>query len=139
MLYDDDNRGSIQFPDRARQLIDFSGLRYNKITPTDIDGFIEYHDEAIVFMEFKYGNAELPYGQKLALERLCDSTQKSGKETVVFECEHNVDDCSKDIKAADAIVRRYRYKGHWYPGKQATVKEKLDSFISYVNNPFRKN
>ena len=61
------------------------------------------------------------------------------KETVVFECEHNVDDCSKDIKAADAIVRRYRYKGHWYPGKQATVKEKLDSFISYVNNPFRKN
>ena len=70
MLYDDDNRGSIQFPDRARQLIDFSGLRYNKITPTDIDGFIEYHDEAIVFMEFKYGNAELPYGQKLALERL---------------------------------------------------------------------
>jgi len=41
MLYTDDNRGTIQNRERARQIIDFHGLRIRNITPTDIDGFIK--------------------------------------------------------------------------------------------------
>lgn len=65
-------RGKIENRNRARQIIDFSGLQYGKITPTDIDGLIEYHDKAILLLEFKYADAEMPRGQKVALERMCD-------------------------------------------------------------------
>lgn len=35
MNYTDDNRGAIQFRERRKQIIDFSGLRVGNITPTD--------------------------------------------------------------------------------------------------------
>ena len=51
MIYNEENRGTIQNRERARQIIDFHGLRLDgKITPTDSDGEIEYHDKAWVFM-----------------------------------------------------------------------------------------
>ena len=54
----------------AKQLKSFSGLRFGKITPTDIDGFLDFGNNVYVFIETKHGDAPLPYGQKLALERL---------------------------------------------------------------------
>jgi len=38
-------RGKIEHRDRARQIRDFSNLRYGNITPTDIDGLIEYQNK----------------------------------------------------------------------------------------------
>ena len=49
MEYQNNNRGVIQNRDRKKQIIDFSGLKYGKITPTDIDGLIEYKDKAMMF------------------------------------------------------------------------------------------
>ena len=36
-------RGATTYKERAKQGRDFTGLRYGNITPTDIDGLIEYH------------------------------------------------------------------------------------------------
>ena len=40
--------------------MDFTGLRWGKITPTDIDGFVEIRDKAYVFIEVKYSNTFAP-------------------------------------------------------------------------------
>lgn len=124
----------VKHRERAKQIIDFTGLQWDTITPTDIDGLIEYKNKAMVFMEFKYNDAQMPKGQELALQRLADDSQKVGKEATVLECIHFVGDCNDDVIATDAIVRRIYYKGKWYDDGKSTVKDKIDSFISYVSN-----
>lgn len=52
-------------------------------------------------------------------------------------CEHNVEDYRQDVKASDAIVREFYYAGEWYKDGKSTVKQKIDSFINFVNKqPF---
>ena len=134
MQYTDVNRGKIQNRDRARQIIDFSGLRYNNITPTDMDGAIEYHDKCFVFYEFKLREAEMPKGQKLAFERLADACQFAGKQSVVFLCKHNVDNPDADIDAASAKVAETYYCHQWHKEDGTkTVKERSDDFLRMVD------
>ena len=52
--------------DYMRQIKDFSGLRFGKISPTDIDGFLDFGNSLFIFVEMKHGDARIPYGQKLA-------------------------------------------------------------------------
>lgn len=79
MTYSDDNRGKIQYRERRKQLVDFSGIRIGNITPTDCDGLIEYHDKAYIIFEIKYRDAEVPHGQRLALQRSIDDFKRAGK------------------------------------------------------------
>ena len=44
-------RGVIRNRQFAQQLRDFSGLRFGKITPTDIDGFMDFGDRLFVVLE----------------------------------------------------------------------------------------
>jgi len=132
MIYDDKSRGKIQNRERARQIIDFSGIRYGRITPTDIDGYFEYHDKAFVFYEYKLVGGECPRGQKIALERLADAVTDSGKEAVIFLCRHAVEDTRKDISASNSIVESVYYRGKWKNGDGRTVKQYTDSFMNWV-------
>lgn len=134
MNYQDSNRGKIQNRERARQIVDFSGLRYGNITPTDIDGLIEYHDKAVLFMEFKYKDAQVPHGQLLAIARLVTNCHLAGKGAAAFICQHNVDDCEKDIDAANTTVRTiilpyYRIK----TSDGRTLKKATDAFINWID------
>jgi hypothetical protein len=99
-------RGKILYPDRKQQINDFSGLTYNKITPTDLDGVIEYHDKAYVFIEIKYLDAELPYGQKLMLERFVKDINKSGKSAIAIVAEHSIFNTKENIPVATCEVRQ---------------------------------
>lgn len=122
---------------RARQLIDFSGLKFGNIYPTDIDGLIEYKNKAIALFELKHGDTEMPEGQRLALRRMIDDSRAAGKQAVLFVCEHYVDDYREDVDASQAIVRKFYYNGEWYDGRGTTLKNKLASFINYVDRePF---
>lgn len=119
--------------DRARQIVDFSGMLFNyKITPTDIDGLIEYRNKCFVFFEIKYKNDEgvapLPFGQGLALKRIVDSLNKPA---VLLIASHCVFDYSVDIDAAKCIVERYYWMGEWYKprSKTLTLKTACDNFI----------
>lgn len=137
MFYDDANRGVIQNRERARQIIDFSGLRYGNITPTDIDGCIEYQDKGVAFIEIKHRDATMPKGQELALTRLVDNNSTAGKRAVLFVCEHDVDNCEMNIIASRTIVRDIYCNTKWVDGEGRTLKECMDIFIKWVDaKPF---
>ena len=95
------------------QIIDFSKIKFGKITPTDIDGIIDYKNRLWIIIEMKYGNAKLPFGQRLALERLCDDLASGGKQAIVFIARHFVDNADNEIPAEKTVVSEYRYDGTW--------------------------
>lgn len=130
-------RGDIFNRGRAQQQNKFSGLRYGNITPTDIDGLIEYHNRAYIFIEVKYLDACLPFGQKLALERLVKDLGKAGKPAIAIVAEHNIHNVDEDVPAAECRVREFYLCSYreWRPPKRSVkVKELIDSFIDlHVN------
>ena len=132
MTYDDENRGKIQNRLRSQQIIDFSGIRYKNITPTDIDGFFEKAGKTFVFYEYKLQGAEIPKGQELALTRIIDGLSTAGKTAVLFICRHNEINPVNDIKAANAIVEKIYWQGKWHKGKNKTVKEHTDKFMNWI-------
>jgi hypothetical protein len=115
--------------DYVVQARDFSGLHIGTITPTDVDMLIEYHDRYFIFAETKYGDTELEVGQRLAFERLCDATQRSGKPSILFITSHQARP-PMDIDMARTIVTEYRYRRKWQvPPGPITLKEAVASFI----------
>jgi hypothetical protein len=124
-------RGKIVNRQYAAQLRNFSGLLFGKnntITPTDIDGLIEYENKGFIFIEAKYGKTDIPYGQKLALQRLVDNLKK---QSILFVARHNSDG---DIDMANAIVTEYYYQGGWREfDRPFTLKQCIDAFIDRLN------
>jgi hypothetical protein len=122
-------RGAVTYKARAKQERDFTGLRYENITPTDIDGLIEYQDKCYVFYEAKHENAPtMSVGQRLAFERLIDDLQKA-KPTLLIMFEHNFP-AEKAIDFAVCDVKSYRFEGVWkHPAKPVSVKRMSDKFI----------
>jgi len=126
-------RGEIHHRERAKQIKDFSGLLYGKITPTDIDGLIEYHNKGYILIEAKLRETEVDFGQRLALERMTDDLTRSGKQTICIIAEHDIDDPAKDINIAATLVREYRLRGTWNkPNNSHTTKSMIDWFINKI-------
>lgn len=125
----------INNPTRMKQLIDFKGLEVDGyIYPTDIDGLIEYKDKEYIIFEVKYGNADVPLGQKLAIQRMVDDFTKVGKQAVAFICEHTVHNSDIPVVAAWCKVREIYYgkEKQWRaPDAEITVREAIDSFQRY--------
>ena len=105
--------GEIKNHARAAQVIDFSGLRYKSITPTDVDGALEYHNKAFALFEMKLEGAPIPKGQVLFLTRLVDALCADRKEAALFICRHNVKDTTEDIIAAKTRVESIYYRHKW--------------------------
>ena len=57
---------------QVKQAINFSGLEYAAIHPSDIDAVIEIDDRYIILMEVKRQGNTIPVGQRLLLERIAD-------------------------------------------------------------------
>lgn len=125
-------RGVIRNIKFARQRADFNGLRFGTITPTDIDGFVEFSDEVFIFMETKHGGAELPSGQRLALERVCDRVQAGGGEALVLVLHNSLtgnDNQTYDL--APLPVAQCRYKGKWFVPREAiSARQAIEKFAS---------
>jgi len=119
-------RGQIRSRRYASQQNDFSGLAYGKITPTDIDGFLDFGGKAFVILEGKHVGAPLPLGQKIALTRNTDACQRGGVSTLLIVAEH---DTRGDIDFASLPVRDYYYLRKWRPGSARTVRELIDVFL----------
>ena len=130
MNYTYENRGHFQYIDRAKQKVEFAGIRYDNITPTDIDGYFERHGETFVFFEVKKRGQELPNGQRLALTRLVDNLRRNGKKAVLFVSVHDVEDCQKSIAAARTEVTEIYFDGKWRKGR-GTLKEMTDRFVKW--------
>ena len=111
-------RGEIKYRDRAKQLRDFSGLQFGNITPTDIDGYLEFKDLLYVWIEAKSAGCKMPYGQKLALARMCrvidGTTNENGqiRTAVVIVVEHDTP-VDEDVNYAQTSVSTMLYGGEW--------------------------
>lgn len=126
-------RGKIRNRDYAKQLKGFGNLKWGKITPTDIDGFVDFNNRVFVFIECKHGDSSMPYGQKLGLERLCDACESSGMHSIVIVANHNIL-YTEDIDVAVQPVTLIRHKKQWRkPNTPQTVKSAIDGFVAYAN------
>lgn len=130
-------KSKIRNPKRMRQLIDFEGLELDneRMYPTDIDGLIEYRNSEYIILEVKHENARVPYGQRLALQRMVDDFTKAGKRAIAIVCEHHVSDTNKAIDAAMCAVREMYYGGEhrWRPpDNPMNVRQAVDSFQRYI-------
>ncbi len=123
-------RGTIKNRERARQLVDFHELRWGKITPTDLDGFLDFGDKVFVFIEYKYEDADMGYGQETAFKRLVGATRKP---CILIHATHSQHDPDKDIDGANATVVRTYWKGQRYPDGKRTVKQVIDCFLEKVS------
>lgn len=128
------DRGVIANRDRAKQIVCFRGLRFDNITPTDIDGLIEYKNQCFLLVEFKhFSKPDMPSGQRLALERLATSLNKP---TLLLHAIHYTY-ANEDIDAASCEVLRYFWSGQWRPlDDQRTVRELASGFFAKFEQPF---
>ena len=104
-------RGQIINPPRKKQILDYSGLQLGTVTPTDIDGLIEWHNEKYVLIEVKYQDAPMPMGQRIALQRMATDLHSKGKNCIVLLAQHNVKDCNKSVDFTQCTVREIYYPG----------------------------
>jgi len=109
----------------VRQTIDFTGVQNGKIHPTDIDAVFEFDNEVLILMEIKKSGNKIPTGQRLLLERICNSwhTHKS----CVLKVEHKFYDRTKDIPLSECYVTSVYYDGKWIETKNNPP------LISYFN------
>lgn len=126
-------RGVIRNKEFASQIMSFHNMRYGNITPTDIDGFIEYKNKCFIFFESKHTGSALKGGQRLALERLTDACHAS-RPTILFVCHHNESMADeRGVDVSGSIVFEYRYNGKWKTGKEKTLKSWTSEFIDWLN------
>lgn len=124
-------RGKIRNKEFASQIKDFSGLRYGKITPTDIDAALEFSNKIYIFIESKFQSSMLPLGQKLCLTRMVDSVQSKNKHALLIICDHECNP-GEEIDIAHCKVREWYCFGSWkkpYKYLPKNVKDVIDSFL----------
>ena len=88
---------------RAAQLIDFQGLAWGKLRPTDIDLSLDWGGKTFVFVEVKGINQALTIGQRIHLEGLVNAIKAGGKTAWAIVAKHSTR-ATEDIMAADCIV-----------------------------------
>jgi hypothetical protein len=124
-------KGKIQNRERAKQLRDYTGLRWNNITPTDIDGFIDFQGRFFIYFELKSKGKDISTGQKIAFENIIKNAKEK---TFVIIGEHNQKECDNDINAADCNVVKFicnlkTLNNKWIPIKKEIS---LKCFIDYL-------
>lgn len=128
------DRGKMYNYERYTQVKDFSGLVFERnISPTDIDGLLDFGNEIFVFIELKCKGGGMTYGQQLAFTRLVDNMEKAGKEAVLIVASHNTDK-NEEIDCKNALVTtRYR-KGEWtFPlNTGRTLRNDIDKFLAFI-------
>ena len=122
-------RGVIRNKQLAQQINDFGGLcRHRNITPTDIDGLIDYNGVAYVLMEGKHIHAGIPSGQLRAIENLAASLAKGGAMVTAIIYTHDIPP-EQSIYVADCTVKQFLFEGKWYyPPEQMTVLRAIERF-----------
>lgn len=129
-------RGVIQNRNRKQQIANMNGLRFNKITPTDLDAVIDFDDRLFVFIEGKFIATPIPFGQQLAINRLCDACHRPPHRyayAIIADHHHPSDE---DVDFSNMTVRTIRQNGRWKPPMQRglTVRQAIDRMVSAVEN-----
>jgi hypothetical protein len=128
--------GVIRHRTRSLQVNDFRNLRYGKITPTDIDGALEFNGKLFIFIEAKFIGTPIGRGQELFLERITDSLTFKPQHfayAIIADHHHPSDE---DVDFSNMTVRTIRQNGRWKPPMQRglTVRQAIDRMVSAVEN-----
>ena len=124
--------GRIYHPARARQLNSFTGLKFGTITPTDLDGLIDYHNERFAFLELKLRDAPVSDAQANAIMRVVDAIEVAKKRAAFFVAEHFEDDPTVDVAADRCLIRAIYTRQMWYqPPAEMTLRVGLDRFLGF--------
>lgn len=104
-------RGGIKHKGRYKQLITYEGLEMplhnpRKITPTDIDGFVDFNGNAFLYLEAKKHDAEFIKGQRISFENLVKAHNKAGIQTLVIVFDHHSEP-DEIVDAKNCEVRQY--------------------------------
>lgn len=121
-------RGKIYNEARAKQIRDFSGLNFGTITPTDVDGLLDFGNKLFVLIEAKKEGVELPGGQRLALERMCDAIHDSGKMSALLIVTHDTP-ADQPIDFAGCPVTECKLNGEWKTIKHSTTCRKAIEYL----------
>ena len=128
--------GVIRHRTRSLQVNDFRNLRYGKITPTDIDGALEFNGKLFIFIEAKFIGTPIGRGQELFLERITDSLTFNPQRfayAIIADHHHPSDE---DVDFSNMTVRTIRQNGRWKTPMQRglTVRQAIDRMVSAVEN-----
>ena len=131
-----DQRGVIQNRARKQQIADMSGLRFQKITPTDLDGFLDFDDRLFVFIEGKFIATPVLLGQQIAIDRLCDACHNAPHRYAFAIIADHHHPSSEDIDFARMTVRSIRQNGKWRQPmqKDLTVRAAIDRMVASVES-----
>ncbi len=105
-------RGKIRNREQSGQVRDFSKLRFGNVTPTDIDGYLEFLNRVFIYLELKYRGYPMPMGQRVALERGCKRIQDGGGDAYVLVAKH-FSPPDEDIDASELPLTHLFHKGRW--------------------------
>jgi hypothetical protein len=92
-------------------------------SPSDIDGVIDWQGKAFIYFEGKYGDADLPGGQKKGLQYLVDAN-KYPCMAIVYKHTTEVD---AEVEVKDCKISQIYFNGTWTPSGY-TVKEMVNYF-----------
>ena len=87
---------------RAAQLVDFEGLCWGKLRPTDIDLSIDWQGKTFVFVEIKGKYQDLTVGQRIHLESITKAIRKGGKLAFALVAKHDTHH-NEDVIAKDCF------------------------------------
>ena len=113
-----------------KQSLDFTGIENGSIYPTDIDAVLEFNNDVLILMEVKYKNAEIPTGQRLVLERICNSWHT--KKSVVLKVEHDFNVENEAIPLDSCIVTKIYYNSKWH-NKNTNLVNQLNNLGKHFN------
>jgi len=123
--------GGFQYPERAKQLMNYEGMEWESMTPTDIDGFLDYRGKYFVYMEGKVVGKDLLRGQELALENATKSHAKAGHKAIAIVFEHDTPVEQQVFVKNCRVVRYYLNNSEWRETQQPRkVKELIDLFFA---------
>ncbi len=114
---------------QTKQAIDFSGIQNGKIHPTDIDGVLEFDNEVLILFEVKRFNNDIPIGQRLVLERICDSWKT--KKSIVLFVNVNIENDIDYIPLKDGYVTKYYINGKW---SDLNTDNKITNVLNRLGN-----
>ena len=113
---------------KVKQSIDFTNIQWGKIHPSDIDAVLEFNNELLILIEVKQKGKEIPTGQRLMLERICDSWHT--KKALVLLVWHDFKNEKIDIPLDECIIEKVYFKNKWNLHKEK-LKPYLDKIIKF--------
>jgi hypothetical protein len=115
--------------ERFNQKVDFSGLKFGTIMPSDIDAFIDFGNRYFIAIEFKCVGKDMPFGEELAFQRLVDNLEENGKPTIGIIATHSTE-TDEVVDASNCDVLRWWGGKKWHRSvKPIKVRKLIEWFL----------